>query len=210
MAELDKWAVREQRAKNIKVGASSIEGAGWDEIKQWQSEWQKRFCRYCVHYDITANDFREKGHKNEPENCKLHWTDIIGACWNYKNREEAEKEGQYMEAELGVPNESPVIHLPTDEKRINQLKKKLAEYEQRLLQNQYKAPEQLMDSICKRAVLSTLLKDGKIVTWELSWKLAETYGESFSVREFQNACKVIEDYSNTGGKNVSGGTGLPE
>ena len=113
-------------------------------------------------------------------------------------------------AEAKLETESPVIHLPSDEKRVNQLKKKLVEYEQRFLKNQYKAPEQLMDTICKIAVLGTLLQDGKVTTWELSRELTATYGEGFSVSRFQNACTVIKDYCATGGKNVPGGTGLPE
>lgn len=46
-------------------------------------------------------------------------------------------------------------------------------------------------------------------TWELSIEMDDTYGTDFSVRDFNNACGVVDDYCKTGGKNVSGGTGLP-
>lgn len=100
--------------------------------------------------------------------------------------------------------ESPVIVLPDDETRKQQLRDKLAEYKGRM--HPYRAPELQMGTICKIAVLERLLADGKVVTWDLSREMAETYG--FNVNDFKNACGVIEDYCKTGGKNLHGGTGL--
>ena len=100
---------------------------------------------------------------------------------------------------------SPVIVLPTDKTREQQLRGKLAEYKGRM--DLYRAPELQMDTICKIAVLERLLRDSQVNTWELSQEMAETYA-SFDVKTFNNTCGVIKDYCETGGQNTHGGTGL--
>lgn len=98
--------------------------------------------------------------------------------------------------------------LPDNETRKQQLKSKLVEYKERV--SLYRAPELQMGVICKITVLERLLQDGQVNTHELSREMFETYGSGFSVHAFNNACGVIDDYCKTGGKNTSGGTGLPE
>lgn len=105
-----------------------------------------------------------------------------------------------------MPEESPILSLPADEGRVDQLRKKLAEYESRI--DGFRAPELQMGAVCKKAVLERLLRDGTVNTHELSRELVQQYGSGFDPRAFNNACGVIEDYCQTGGKNVSGGTGL--
>jgi hypothetical protein len=90
--EMKKWENRAKLAKGILVGpGGEICGASWDEIKLYQKEFQKEFCPSCVHFDLEKNDFKEKGHPNDPNDCKHHYTDIIGQCWNYRKRGKQEK-----------------------------------------------------------------------------------------------------------------------
>lgn len=104
--------------------------------------------------------------------------------------------------------ESPILTLPIhDATRIAQLRAKLAEYELRL--NPYAAPETQMGTVCKTTVLQRLLRDGRVVTWDLCRELRATFGTGFSPDAFINACRVIEDYCQTGGQTNRGGTGLP-
>jgi len=109
-----------------------------------------------------------------------------------------------------TPTESPVIRLPDDETRVEQLKRKLAEYKERLRKHPFRAPEQQMDTICKIAILERLLEKKEASTWELSRELAKQYGSGFSGDWFNNACTVISDYCQTGGAHVRGGTGLKQ
>ncbi|MEK7503001.1 MAG: hypothetical protein AAB556_00990 [Patescibacteria group bacterium] len=104
-------------------------------------------------------------------------------------------------------DESPILVLPKDETRKQQLRKKLAEYRGRI--DPSHAPETQMSAICKTTVLERLLRDGQVKTYDLSLEMAEMYGSGFDVNKFNNACGVIDDYCKTGGQNVSGGTGLP-
>ncbi len=107
-----------------------------------------------------------------------------------------------------TPKESPVLVLPTNKRRGQQLQRKLKEYEGRL---DGRRPELQMSTICKVRVLKLLLQDGKVSTWDLSLQLETEYGNAYfpgALRAFDAACGVIEDYCKTGGKNVSRGTGL--
>lgn len=113
--------------------------------------------------------------------------------------------------------EGPVIRLPRDKKRITELKAKLAEYQARRAKHlarmdAYKAPEIWFDtdSEHKTAVLSELLKTGRVGTWALSRRLIKKFGQHFDVCAYDRACNVIADYCETGGAHVHGGTGLPE
>jgi hypothetical protein len=88
--------------------------------------------------------------------------------------------------------ESPIIVLPADETRKQQLRDKLVEYRERM--HPYRAPELQMSTICKIAVLERLLRDGQVNTLELHFEMVETYKLSFDIHAFQNACGVIADY----------------
>ncbi|OGZ20805.1 MAG: hypothetical protein A2654_00235 [Candidatus Nealsonbacteria bacterium RIFCSPHIGHO2_01_FULL_43_31] len=105
-----------------------------------------------------------------------------------------------------IPKEAPIIVLTEDATRKKQLENKLKEYKGRM--DPYRAPEMQMGTICKIAVLERLLRDGQVNVWDLSVEMAKTYGSGFGTREFNVACAVMEDYCKTGGKNLSGGTGL--
>ena len=93
-----------------------------------------------------------------------------------------------------------------DPKRVKQLKLKLVEYQNRL--DGCKPPEAQMDTICKIAVLSRLIENGKVDIQELMAEMEKTYGSGFSKGYFLRACAVIEDYCLTSGANLHGGTGL--
>lgn len=102
---------------------------------------------------------------------------------------------------------SNTLVLPTDPARVAQLKAKLAEYETRLERDcQEDDPRCAWNSICKIAVLKTLLDDGCINLDLVRGKLAREHGEAVS--RLLNAFEVITDYCTTGGKNTHGGTGL--
>lgn len=101
---------------------------------------------------------------------------------------------------------SPVIVLPEDEARREQLRQKLEEYRTRI--EPHKAPEMQMDTICKIAVLERLLRDSQVNTWDLSREMVEIYGPGLDAHTFNVACGVVADYIKTGGANLHGGTGL--
>ncbi|MBI3282813.1 hypothetical protein HYZ70_01925 [Candidatus Curtissbacteria bacterium] len=206
-SNINKWDLRRRKASDVSVDSTGkMEGANWDLVKQWQIEFQNEFCPSCINFDPKTNTFKEKGRANNPDDCKYHWTDIVGQCWNYRNREEVEEQQAAFEA-LPQTEESPFIVLPDDKTRIQQLRTKLKEYKNRL--DPYKAPELQMNTLCKIEVLSELLAQGRVETWDFSRKLADKYGTGFSTMGFQAACAVIDDYCKTGGKNLQGGTGLP-
>jgi hypothetical protein len=205
MNDLNKWKNRIRAAKGIAVGpGGKISGGSWEEIRKYQIEFQLEHCISCIHFDPEKQDFEEKSHLNNPEDCKYHWTDIAGQCWNYREREEAKKAMALVQEAARQRRENPVIVLPSEKRE--QLEKKLLEYSGRL--DPYKAPELQMDTLCKIEVLRRLLKEGTINTEDLKKEMARTYGSGFSEGAFLNACNVIEDYCLTGGANLKGGTGL--
>jgi hypothetical protein len=55
-----------------------------DPIAQIQTEVQREQCPTCDRFDKKKNDFKEKGHPYNPQNCKYHWTDITGECTGYE------------------------------------------------------------------------------------------------------------------------------
>lgn len=107
---------------------------------------------------------------------------------------------------MAKQEESPVIVLPEDETKKEQLRQKLEEYRTRL--EPLGAPEMQMDTICKIAVLERLLRDSQVNTWDLSREMSKTYGHSLDHHAFNVACGVVADYVKTGGENLRGGTGL--
>jgi len=205
MKDFNKWKNRIRAAKGIAVGpGGKISGGSWEEIRKYQIEFQLEHCISCFHFDPEKQDFEEKSHPNNPEDCKYHWTDIAGQCWNYREREEAKKAMALVQEAARQRRENPVIVLPSEKRE--QLEKKLLEYKERL--DPYKAPELQMDTLCKIEVLKRLLKEGTINAEDLKKEMAQTYGSGFSEGTFLNACNVIEDYCLTGGANMKGGTGL--
>jgi len=204
--EREKWDIRARAAKKVTVSGSNISDSSWDQIKQYQKEFQEEFCPSCFSFDPEKNDFKEKGHQNNPEDCKHHWTDITGQCWNYQEREAVERGIVWVQEEEERRKGNPIIELPSDSKRVQQLKLKLIEYQGRL--DEYKHPEAQMDPICRIAVLSQIIDNGKVDTQKLMAEMGKTYGSRFSKGYFLKACTIIEDYCLTGGANLSGGTGL--
>lgn len=100
----------------------------------------------------------------------------------------------------------PVIVLPTNKARRQQLLGKLEEYRGRMSDWH---PELKMDTIYKIVVLETLLRDGQVYVEDLEFKMTNRYGAGFDSHAFDNACGVIRDYCETGGQNAFGGTGFP-
>lgn len=98
--------------------------------------------------------------------------------------------------------------LPTDPKRIEQLRAKSKEYHARLdTYAEARTPAAAWGTICKIAVLDTLLEKGRIEFDEVMQLVLKQ--NSAAVAKLDSAFNVIEDYCLTGGLNVSGGTGFP-
>ena len=118
--------------------------------------------------------------------------------------------GQQLPHEKGEPG--PKIQFPKDIALVRRLQLKLAEYKKRLgeemKKNPYGAPETFTDTNYKIAVLEQLLLTGEVDTYALSRELNGKDGE-FDAQTFNNACGIVEDYAQTGGKGTTGGTGLP-
>lgn len=96
-----------------------------------------------------------------------------------------------------------VIGLPTDEARVAQLRRKLVEYDQRMLAT--KSVYEKFGTVCKAALLREILANGHVVVAEVEQKLREQYGDDFEADLFGNAHAVIRDYCLTGGENCSRG-----
>ena len=64
----------------------TLEGiaGGFQAIKIAQRIFQQKYCCHCAYFDKTRSDFKEKGHQNNPDDCLYHWTDVLGACWNFR------------------------------------------------------------------------------------------------------------------------------
>lgn len=101
---------------------------------------------------------------------------------------------------------SPVIKFPTDPERQAQLRRKLEEYKSRLESRQF--PESQSELGYRVTILETLLANQEVNTWNLSRELASKFKDDFDVRAFERSCAVIDDYCQTGGQHVCGGTGL--
>lgn len=101
---------------------------------------------------------------------------------------------------------SPVITLDLEDTAlVARLKAKLEEYTERLNnKNRYKAPEHYTGTEYRKRILEEVLRDGVVVTWDLSRKM-DAEGTKLYADKFENACGVIQDYIETGGANNKGG-----
>lgn len=99
----------------------------------------------------------------------------------------------------------PEIVMPEERRAFLEIK--LREYETRLKTfkelHRYKAPEDpvFAGTHYKMALVKALLRDGKVNTWTLQRQMEQEFGSIITAR-YQNACAVVADYCNTGGKNV--------
>lgn len=124
-------------------------------------------------------------------------------------------EKMLKEAEIKWPRQDKIndgekidtshILLPENEELRLKLERKLKEYEARL-QEPDASERKKIDSQNKIAVLKEVLKFKDVKTSELEKKLKKE--PWFDQERFETAIFVIADYIQTGGKNVSGGTGL--
>ncbi|OGF62006.1 hypothetical protein A2926_01430 [Candidatus Giovannonibacteria bacterium RIFCSPLOWO2_01_FULL_44_40] len=65
----DKW---EERIKKIEHAKDDPLMLPMEiPLKDWQKEFQEEFCQSCIHYSASKD-------------CKLHWTDYIGQCHNFR------------------------------------------------------------------------------------------------------------------------------
>ena len=96
------------------------------------------------------------------------------------------------------------ILLPHNAMRREQLRLQLEKYRSRDADASFQAPELRFWELYKLEVLTRLLEDGVVDTYELAAELTDQYG-CLDGDGFQNACEVIDDYCKTGGQNVSYG-----
>lgn len=116
-----------------------------------------------------------------------------------------------------IKSETPKLVLPDDKELVAKLERKLTEYKKRLEEQKeiaddgWTAKERVAELTSetrhKIAVLEELLTNKVIDTHELSRRLKQE-DKFYSVRYFERACAVINDYVTTGGEQSSGGTGL--
>jgi hypothetical protein len=104
------------------------------------------------------------------------------------------------------------IVLPNDLAVRDKLKKKITEYEKRVLKLKEKFhvnPERSYNSIpgIKALIARRLCQRGEIETREMAKELTEEYGR-LDPEQFNIAAGVINDYCSTGGKRVKKGTGF--
>lgn len=111
------------------------------------------------------------------------------------------------------------IILPADKRRVKQLQLKLAEYKERARRHEFEAlqqgkniayaqPETVLDFSTKSKieVLSALLEKGKI-----SWReIEESNSSPAKIPYLRDAFEIVRSYAESGGKELVGGTGLPE
>jgi hypothetical protein len=92
----DTHIIKSDDERKIKTTALSIRGIGshlseqdrdaFAALKELQKEFQRKYCPTCIHYDMQNNQFLEKGNSADEEDCRYHFTDFLGNCWNFKER----------------------------------------------------------------------------------------------------------------------------
>jgi hypothetical protein len=99
-----------------------------------------------------------------------------------------------------------------DTTRRKRLTAKLGQYRQRLatLQGEGKSIGEIMDVLCKIAILSFLLENSRVTREYILGNLRKEHGEDFNADIFQSAWDVIVDYVENDGKGVIRGEGLPK
>lgn len=105
---------------------------------------------------------------------------------------------------------SEQITLSLDVKRQKQLTEKLKEYWSRLSSFPYEHIDKKKRLIYKIDILGSLIASGNVEYDKARMRLLMTYGESFNEGIYKEVFSIIQDYSDSGGQNVQGGTGLPE
>lgn len=181
-------------------------------LKKKQEEFQKEYCYRCFRFDPEKQEFKEKGNRNNVNGCKYHIThvtDPTGQCWNYHERNEIGIDLGWVKEEEERRKKNPIIQLPDNQKRVQQLKLKLLEYKQRRDLYRHRPLGLQMGEICKIEALSWLLEKHTLEIWGLMAEMQEKYDANFNKGDFFHACNIIEDYCLTGGANRRGkGTGL--
>ena len=104
--------------------------------------------------------------------------------------------------------ESKDLAIVLPDERKAQLTVKLEEYRERL--DSDREPIYRMDSIHKIYVLERLLADGNVSPSELEQHVVVDLGQDFDRESFERALWVMKEYCKDGGKNLPGGTGLPQ
>lgn len=99
---LTRWLVRARKGADITIQGHKMEGSGIDITRRWQKEFEDEFCEFCVHFDAVNRRFKEKQHQNDPEDCSHHWTDVVGVCWNFRERETGKNIRECLSVWLGT------------------------------------------------------------------------------------------------------------
>ena len=70
----ERWSLRRRRDSDIVLRSDgNLEHMDWTTIRRWQAEFKRDYCGECVHEGEPVD---------ERADCPLHWTDIVGQCWN--------------------------------------------------------------------------------------------------------------------------------
>lgn len=96
-------------------------------------------------------------------------------------------------------------------RRMAEIMAKYAEYTQRLNEDKRNSSgflPNMRSDWYKREVARRILLDNEVNTWALNRAINKKFGQTDSDR-FLRACAVLQNYVESGGKDVINGTGLP-
>ena len=107
-------------------------------------------------------------------------------------------------------NDYKIIMLNHNKTRIEMLRKKLKEYEDRITSRRTWRESLIFDAgnSYKVVLLETLIRDKQLDPLVVRHELEKNTRNYFDPKTFENALGVIDDYNRTGGKNVVYGTGI--
>ncbi len=93
-----------------------------------------------------------------------------------------------------------VLVLPTDQGRVEQLRRKLAEYREIIETSKTRRFDKYVDASCKAAILEQLLRNGQVAVCALRDELSRTEVDFFNPIAFENACAVAKTWCEIRGK----------
>lgn len=170
-SEIDKWAMRRKDAGEFEGNANELETT-LEKTRIWNKEYLKEFCASCIYF------IPDKGYRfqNSEGACRLNQVDLAGQCWNFTDREET-KFALFMASQ--VKDILPIISLPTDKKRLKNLKM-LADPS--LIDDQSTALE-----IYRQTLAGYIINDGLVDTANNAGVLLGILGKDFNFEEFVKA-----------------------
>ncbi len=98
LPKLDKRKIRALEMSERGVSAEELTNKFsdvLDGIAELQKEFQEKYCPTCANYSPAKNktflnllNFLNLRRSSDFSDCKLHYTDILGQCWNYSPKKQ--------------------------------------------------------------------------------------------------------------------------